>query len=116
LIKRGEQLMVTMYHTFFNQTNAMGYSRSLTRAPAGPSGCGFGGSIPNGMLAPACRRHPVLCAHGTRAGNPNTLYFGSTRLSPVGFRHHYDQGQPGRNDGRAISAIGFRPKTTTYEF
>jgi hypothetical protein len=70
---------VTQYHTFFNQTNAMGYSRSLN---AGSSwsffGCGFGGTA-NGMTcaATACLFYAPM---ERGPGNPNTLYFGSDVL------------------------------------
>ena len=71
---------VTQYHTFFNQTNAMGYSRSLNAGNTWQFfGCGFGGSTPNGMTcaATACLFYAPM---ERGPGNPNTLYFGSDVL------------------------------------
>jgi photosystem II stability/assembly factor-like uncharacterized protein len=74
---------VTMYHTYFNQSNAKGYARSLTPATATDNGwtfhgCGFAGSIPNGMV---CSGPTLFYAPMTLGpGNPNTLYFGADRL------------------------------------
>ncbi len=74
----------TMYHTYFNQTNAMGYARVMNTANATDGnwdffGCGFGGSIPNGMTcaATAINFYPPM---ERGPGNPNTLYFGSDVL------------------------------------
>ena len=75
---------VTMYHTYFNQTNAMGFSRVTNTASATDGawtfyGCGFGGSIPNGMTCTATAT--LFYAPLVRGpGNPNTLYFGSDVL------------------------------------
>lgn len=74
---------VTMYHTYFNQSNAKGYARVLTTAAATDNGwsffgCGFAGSIPNGMV---CSGPTLFYAPMTLGpGNPNTLYFGADRL------------------------------------
>ena len=75
---------VTMYHTYFNQTNAMGYARVTSTASASDGlwtlfGCGFGGSTPNGMTcaATACQFYAPMV---TGPGNPNSLYFGSDVL------------------------------------
>ncbi|MGB7203798.1 MAG: carboxypeptidase regulatory-like domain-containing protein [Pyrinomonadaceae bacterium] len=75
---------VTMYHTYFNQTNAMGYARVLTTANASDGlwqgyGCGFGGFIANGMT---CAASAILfyAPMERGPGNPNTLYFGSDVL------------------------------------
>ena len=74
---------VTMYHTYFNQSNAKGYARVLTTATATDNGwsffgCGFAGSIPNGMV---CSGPTLFYAPMTLGpGNPNTLYFGADRL------------------------------------
>jgi len=75
---------VTMYHTYFNQTNAMAFARVTTTASASDGlwtlfGCGFGGSTPNGMTctASAIQFYAPLV---TGPGNPNTLYFGSDVL------------------------------------
>ena len=74
---------VTMYHTYFNQTNAMGYARVTTTAAASDGnwsffGCGFGGSA-NGMT---CTATAILFYAPMALGpnNPNTLYFGSDVL------------------------------------
>lgn len=101
---------VTMYHTFFNQTNAMGYSRSLN---AGNSwqffGCGFSGSTANGMT---CAASAILfyAPMERGPGNPNTLYFGSDVLyrssnSGVTMTKVSQEGTM----GGAISAIGIAP-------
>jgi hypothetical protein len=72
-----------MFHTYFNQTNAMGYARVTTTANAVDNswsffGCGFAGT-PNGMT---CSATAILfyapMARGP--GNPNTIYFGSDVL------------------------------------
>jgi hypothetical protein len=74
---------VTMYHTYFNQSNAKGYARATTSATATDNGwvfygCGFAGSIPNGMV---CSGPTLFYAPMTLGGgNPNTLYFGADRL------------------------------------
>jgi hypothetical protein len=76
---------VTMYHTYFNQTSAMAFTRVLTTADANSGnwaplfGCGFGGSTPNGISCPASNvlfYAPMALGPGT----PNTVYFGSDRL------------------------------------
>ena len=76
---------VTMYHTYFNQTTAMGFARVLTTANANSGnwspffGCGFGGSTANGITCPASAilfYAPMALGPGT----PNTVYFGSDRL------------------------------------
>ncbi len=75
---------VTTYHTYFNQTNAMGYARSLSTATMQDGlwqgyGCGFGGFIANGMT---CAASAILfyAPMERGPGNPNTLYFGSDVL------------------------------------
>jgi hypothetical protein len=103
---------VTEYHTFFNQTNAMGYSRSMN---AGTSwtffGCGFGGAIANGMTcaATAIRFYAPL---EKGPGNPNTLYFGSDvlyRSSDSGTTMVKVSQEP-IQAAVAISAIGISPQ------
>jgi uncharacterized repeat protein (TIGR01451 family) len=73
---------VTMYHTYFNQTNNfIGFARVDSTTSAGDGlwpffGCGFG--TPNGI---SCSDHVQFyapMAHGP--GNPNTIYFGTDRL------------------------------------
>ena len=77
-------VVVTMYHTYFNQTNAMGYARVTSSASASDGlwtfyGCGFGGSTANGMTCTASAiQFYAPMVRGP--GNPNTLYFGSDVL------------------------------------
>jgi photosystem II stability/assembly factor-like uncharacterized protein len=102
---------VTMYHTYFNQSNAKGYARVLTTLNATDNGwsffgCGFAGSIPNGMV---CSGATLFYAPMTLGpGIPNTLYFGADRL--------YRSIDSGTSVGTvsqlftvAISAIGIAP-------
>jgi photosystem II stability/assembly factor-like uncharacterized protein len=77
---------VTMYHTYFNQTTAMGFARVTTTAAANAMnwnpffGCGFGGGqTANGLVCPASAilfYAPMALGPGT----PNTVYFGSDQL------------------------------------
>ena len=103
---------VTMYHTFFNQTNAMGYSRSTNAGNTwGGFGCGFGGFTANGMT---CAATAILfyAPMERGPGNPNTLYFGSDVL--------YRSANSGATVAKvsqepiqaavAISAIGIAPQ------
>ncbi len=77
---------VTAYHTYFNQTNAMGYGRITNTANAQENGwqffgCGFAGTA-NGMTCAATNilfYAPMALGPGG-TGNPNTLYFGSDVL------------------------------------
>ena len=75
---------VTMYHTYYNQTSAMGFARVTTTALASEGnwtgyGCGFGGFNLNGI---SCSASAILfyAPMALGPGNPNTLYFGSDRL------------------------------------
>jgi hypothetical protein len=75
---------VTIYHTYYNQTNAMGFAQITNMANAsdgnwGFYGCGFGGATANGMTctATAIQFYAPMTLGG---GNPNTLYFGSDVL------------------------------------
>lgn len=75
---------VTMYHTYFNQTNAMAYARVTNTASASDGlwtlyGCGFGGSTPNGFTCTASAIQ-FYAPMTIGPGNPNTLYFGSDVL------------------------------------
>ncbi|MBP6821885.1 MAG: hypothetical protein KA368_10090, partial [Acidobacteria bacterium] len=102
---------VTAYHTYFNQTNAMGYARITNTANAQENGwtffgCGFAGT-PNGMT---CAATSILfyapMAQGP--GNPNTLYFGSDvlyRSSNNGVTMTKVSQEP-IVSGQAITAIG----------
>jgi photosystem II stability/assembly factor-like uncharacterized protein len=74
---------VTIYHTYFNKTNAMGFARVTTSANAKDNfwtffGCGFTGTA-NGITcsASAIEFYAPMALGG---GNPNTLYFGSDVL------------------------------------
>ena len=103
---------VTMYHTYFNQTNAMAYARVLTTAEAEAEtwtlfGCGFGGTIPNGFTCAASAiRFYAPMEQGP--GTPNTLYFGSDvlyRSSDAGTTMLKVSQEPIQS-GQAITAIG----------
>lgn len=103
---------VRMYHTYFNQTTAMGYARVTTTASASDNnwtffGCGFTGSTANGMTCTATAiRFYAPMARGP--GNPNTLYFGSDVLyrSTNGGTTVSKVSQDPIVSGVAISAIG----------
>jgi subtilisin-like proprotein convertase family protein len=73
-----------MYHTYYNIPGAMAYARVTTTANASDGlwsglGCGFGGIALNGMICtdPAVNFYAPIALG---PGNPNTIYFGSTRL------------------------------------
>jgi photosystem II stability/assembly factor-like uncharacterized protein len=75
---------VTAYHTYYNIANAMGFARITTMDSASDGnwrfyGCGFQGSLLNGMTctASAIQFYAPMTLGG---GNPNTLYFGSDVL------------------------------------
>jgi photosystem II stability/assembly factor-like uncharacterized protein len=105
---------VTMYHTYFNQTTAMGFARVTDVADAHDNGwqgygCGFGGFIANGIT---CGASAILfyAPMALGPGVPNTVYFGSDRL--------YRSANEGvtmppvsqvLESGRAITAIGISP-------
>lgn len=106
---------VRMFHTYFNQTNAMGYARVTNVANAVDNGwtffgCGFGGSTPNGMT---CSATAILfyapMARGP--GNPNTIYFGSDVLyrSSDGGATVTKVSQEPITTGQAITAIAVAP-------
>jgi len=107
---------VTMYHTYFNQTNAMGYGRVTSSASATDSGwsfygCGFGGAIPNNMTC-AATKIGFYAPMALGPGNPNTLYFGSDvlyRSSNAGVTMAKVSQEP-LVSGVAISAIGISPQ------
>ncbi len=106
---------VTMYHTYFNQTNAMAYARVTNVASAVDGGwpfygCGFGGVTPNGMTCPAtaCQFYAPMVRG---PGNPNTLYFGSDvlyRSANAGVTMTKVSQEP-ITSARSISAIGIAP-------
>jgi photosystem II stability/assembly factor-like uncharacterized protein len=106
---------VRMYHTYFNQPDAMGYAITPTTATAQPNlwtfhGCGFLGAIPNGMTctATACLFYAPL---ERGPGSPlNTLYFGSDvlyRSTDGGLTMTKVSQEP---IGGAVSAIGISPQ------
>lgn len=106
---------VTMYHTYFNQTNAMGYGRVTTTADAliqnwSFFGCGFIPTPNNGMTCAATAiRFYAPMERGP--GNPNTLYFGSDvlyRSSDSGANMTKVSQEP-ITSGVAISSIGIAP-------
>ncbi|MBI5473338.1 MAG: T9SS type A sorting domain-containing protein [Ignavibacteriae bacterium] len=111
-----DDVNVTMYHTYFNQTNAMGYAQVLTTLNAsddlwGFYGCGFLGAIPNGMT---CSATAILfyAPMALGPGNPNTVYFGSDVLyrSPnLGVTMTKVSQEP-ITSGIAISSIGISPQ------
>ena len=101
---------VTQYHTFFNQTNAMGYERSTNAGSTWTFfGCGFSGITPNGMTCTGIPAGGILfyAPMERGPGNPNTLYFGSNVLyrSANSGTTMLKVSQEGTMGG-AISAIG----------
>jgi len=118
---------VTMYHTYFNQTNAMGYAQVTTTAAAADNGwsfygCGFTGAINNGMgngaigqLSRPCVNTSAILFYAPMAlgpGIPNTLYFGSDRLwrSTDSGVNVSDVSGGAIVSGVAVSAIGISPQ------
>jgi hypothetical protein len=106
---------VRMYHTYFNQTNAMGYARVTNVANAMDNGwnffgCGFGGTA-NGMT---CTASAILfyAPMEQGPGNPNTLYFGSDVLyrSSDGGTTVTKVSQEPITFGVPISSIGVSPQ------
>ena len=106
---------VTMYHTYFNQTNNLiGYARVTTTANAHDNGWAFRGC--NGTVANngfRCADAVLFYAPMTLGpGTPNTLYFGTDRLY-----RSVDQGttmtlvsQGPFVSGQPVSAIGISPQ------
>ncbi len=111
-----DDVNVTMYHTYFNQTNAMGFAQVLTTLNASDNlwafyGCGFTGSIPNGMT---CSATAILfyAPMALGPGNPNTVYFGSDvlyRSSNLGVTMTKVSQEP-IISSVAISSIGISPQ------
>jgi len=106
---------VTMYHTYFNLKDTMGFTRVLSSVAAdlgnwGPLfGCGFPGSTANGITCPASD----ILFYAPMALGPgalNTVYFASDRLY-----RSADQGvtMPPVSqvliDGQAITTIAVAP-------
>jgi len=112
---------VRMYHTYFNQTNAMGYARVTSTANASDGnwtffGCGFAGTA-NGMTCTATAiRFYAPMERGP--GNPNSLYFGSDVLyrSGDGGSNMTKVSQEPITSGVAISAIGIAPGDDNVRF
>lgn len=76
---------VTMYHTYFNQTNAQAIARVDLVSDAFDGnwpyyGCGFGGVVVNGMSCSGITAVMFYAPITLGPGNPNTVYFGSDRL------------------------------------
>lgn len=83
--QNGDLTNLTMYHTYFNQTNAQGFARVQTVAAAEAGawqgfGCGFGGFTANGLDCSGTTAILFYAPMARGPGNPNTLYFGSDRL------------------------------------
>jgi hypothetical protein len=106
---------VTMYHTYFNQTNNLiGFGRVTTTANAHDNGWGFLGC--NGTVANngfRCADTVLFYAPMTLGpGTPNTLYFGTDRLYRSINRGStmtlVSQGP--FQAGVAVSAIGISPQ------
>jgi hypothetical protein len=107
---------VTMYHTYFNQTNAMGFARVDTAADATEGnwpffGCGFVPPPGSGLNCPASAilfYAPVELG----PGNPQTVYFGSDALfrSPDKGVTMTAASQVPIQAGVAVSAIGISPQ------
>ena len=106
---------VTMYHTYFNQTNNLiGFGRVTTTANAHDNGWGFLGC--NGTVANngfRCADTVLFYAPMTLGpGTPNTLYFGTDRLyrsiNRGGTMTLVSQGP--FQAGVAVSAIGISPQ------
>jgi len=76
---------VTMYHTYFNQTNAYAYARVTNVANAVDNGwtsfgCGFTGITANGFVCSGVTSILFYAPMALGPGSPNTLYFGTDRL------------------------------------
>jgi hypothetical protein len=86
---------VNMYHTYYNFTNLQGYARVIDTAAARDGGwmlfgCGFKGSVNNGMgigligeIQRPCKPTTAILFYPPLARgpeNPNTFYFGSDKL------------------------------------
>ncbi len=102
----------TLYHTYYNLTNAMGFARVV---PGDTDwhryGCGFSGFIPNGMTCSASAAQ-FYAPLEQGPGNPNTLYFGSDvlyRSSNSGVTMTKVSQEPITN-GVSIDAIGISPQ------
>ena len=104
---------VTMYHTYYNQTNTLlAIARVTTTANAVDNGWvayGCGGNLSNGI---SCSNTVLFYAPITLGpGNPNTVYYGSDRLyrsiNKVATMTVVSQGPI--VSGVAISAIGIAP-------
>ena len=108
---------VTMYHTYFNQRNAMGFARVDRASDAHEGnwpffGCGFVSGTNGLNCSPSASAILFYAPVELGPGNPNTVYFGSDRL----FRSN-DKGvtmnlvsQGPIQSAVAVSAIGISPQ------
>lgn len=103
---------VTLYHTFFTQTNFMGYARAVVAGGAWTFfGCGTQNAVANGMT---CSASATLFYAPLESGPgvPNTLYFGSDvlyRSADTGVTMQKVSQEP-IVQGVAVSAIGIAPQ------
>ena len=108
---------VTMYHTYYNQTNSLlGFARVITTASAVDGGWSFLGA----SGSPCASNNGIACSNtvlfyapmALGPGNPNTLYFGTDRLyrsvDRGGTMVAVSQGPFVANT--AVSAIGISPQ------
>jgi hypothetical protein len=109
-----DNVTVTAYHTYFNATNAqIGFSRAQTTAEMDPGVTGWPdfygcGGTANGISCADAVLFYAPMAQGP--GNPNTLYFGTTKLY-----RSADKGptmpQVSQQLATRISAIGISPQS-----
>jgi subtilisin-like proprotein convertase family protein len=108
---------VTMYHTYFNQTNAMGFGRVDRASDAREGnwpfyGCGFVSGTNGLNCSPASSAILFYAPVELGPGNPNSVYFGSDRLfrsSDKGVTMNLVSQGPIQS-GVAVSAIGISPQ------
>jgi hypothetical protein len=115
---------VTMYHTFFNQTNSqIGYERA-TNTAANANGIfgwtfrGCSGTVANNGFR--CADNVLFYAPMTQGpGNPNTLYFGTDRLyrssnrgdtMTLASQEPLVPTAPGATSGVVVTTIGISPQ------
>ncbi len=112
---------VTMYHTYYNQTTAMGFARVTNVANASDGnwqgyGCGFGGFLANGISCSGVSAILFYAPMALGPGNPNTLYFGSDvlyRSANAGVTMPAVSQVP-IESGRPITAIGIAPTNDNF--
>ena len=109
-----DNVNVTMYHTFFNQTNnQIGFNRISTVNPTGTlqsaSFFGCSGTVSNNGIG--CSDQVLFYAPMVRGpGNPNTLYFGTDRLYRSDNRGATMTLASQAPFGARVSAIGISPQ------